>query len=436
VTRHLPLLIATAALVAVPAAAQAASVSVRSAPADPNLSPRQFVVYDAAPGEVNKPTVTYTDLGLVVTISDPAATLTATAPCVAVDAHNVRCEITQENADDKGSLDRTELELGDGADTLASVSPRALATQVIADGGAGDDQLISATGPDVLRGGGGIDTLSGGPGPDTMSDTDEAGALDADTFDGGTGSDTVDYNKHTAPVTATIGGTDGDDTLTGVERVVGGSGNDVLTGDDDKQTLVGNSGDDTLVAKGGNDTLEAGPGDDDLQAGAGDDKIDAGFGGTDTVVCDEGNDLLFDSAPTVVVGADCESLRFFDDPRLRSGRDAMTFRPTPTRTTRSAVTFSLHCPRSSYFDFGESNPCRGKILLRELEGAHRVVGTAKFRNRGVGRDFEVRVKLTKAGKALVSEGGLVAARLRGRGSSPGEDDGGFPDARWALRLAV
>jgi Ca2+-binding RTX toxin-like protein len=394
------------------------------------------VIYTAAPGEVNQPTVTFDAMGLVVTVTDPATTLTATAPCSAVDTHTVRCEVTVEDADDRGSLDSARVDLGDLDDTLTSASPRPLATQIFAGGGTGDDALTSATGGDILQGGSGVDTLVGGPGSDTLVDNDEKGALDHDVLDGGAGSDTVGYSAHTAPVTAALDGSGGDDTLVNIERVFGGSGDDVLTGDDGKQTLSGNDGDDTLVALGGNDTVAGGRGNDDLQAGAGDDTLDAGYGGTDIITCDDGTDLVLDPSPPVIVGDDCEGLRFFDEPSLRTGRDGITFRPTPTDTTGAAATFSLHCPLSSYFDFGEANPCKGRITLRELGGSHRLVGVAKFHNRGTGRDFPVRVKLTKAGRKLVraADGAVVGARLRGQASSPTSDDGGFPDARWALRL--
>ena len=77
-----------------------------------------------------------------------------------------------------------------------------------------------------------------------------------------------------------IGGS-GDDTLTGntdANTLTGGMGDDTLSGGDDDDTLTGGMGDDTLRGGDGVDTLDGGDGDDILEGGAGLDDLDGGVG--------------------------------------------------------------------------------------------------------------------------------------------------------------
>jgi Ca2+-binding RTX toxin-like protein len=89
------------------------------------------------------------------------------------------------------------------------------------DGGAGNDTLIGGDGNDNMKGGVGNDVLRGGAGNDTLA--------------GGAGTDVADYSDATAPVrvdltltTAQNTGGGGVDTLSSVESVIGGSGNDTF----------------------------------------------------------------------------------------------------------------------------------------------------------------------------------------------------------------
>jgi hypothetical protein len=82
---------------------------------------------------------------------------------------------------------------------------------------------------------------------------------------GGAGEDQVTYADRTAPVTAAIGAPgDGeageDDVIAGdVEDLVGGHGDDHLSGDDRANRLDGGDGADVLDGRGGDDHLIAGP---------------------------------------------------------------------------------------------------------------------------------------------------------------------------------
>jgi Ca2+-binding RTX toxin-like protein len=95
-----------------------------------------------------------------------------------------------------------------------------------------------------------------------------------DVFDGGTGFDTVNYSAVTAAIAVSLatgvatGSQIGTDTLTGVEAVVGGSGNDTLAGDAGANALSGGGGNDVLIGDAGNDTLSGGTGNDTVDYSA------------------------------------------------------------------------------------------------------------------------------------------------------------------------
>ena len=114
-------------------------------------------------------------------------------------------------------------------------------------GGAGDDFLFGGGSGDMLIGGDGNDILDGGAGGDELI--------------GGDGTDTVNYSLATGGVTVSLaddtqnaGGAAGD-SFTSIERVLGSSFNDIITGDGNNNFLVGNGGTDSLTGGGGADTF-------------------------------------------------------------------------------------------------------------------------------------------------------------------------------------
>ncbi|RDJ23165.1 hypothetical protein DWF00_21195 [Bosea caraganae] len=145
------------------------------------------------------------------------------------------------------------------------------------DGGSDDDTLDGGEGNDVLLGNIGDDDLIGGAGDDTL-----VGGVGDDTLDGGDGTDIADYSGDTAGVAVDLaaGTADGDaagsDELSGIETVIGGFGNDRLTGD---------AGANTLRGQAGNDVLDGGAGDDAIDGGNGIDTL-ALLGATGTVLLD------------------------------------------------------------------------------------------------------------------------------------------------------
>lgn len=117
-------------------------------------------------------------------------------------------------------------------------------------GGSGNDRLTGDASANMLSGGAGNDILRGGAG--------------ADYLDGGAGVDTADYSDKTTAVqvklngaiaaTMTVGGIV-EDTIVNIENLIGGSGNDALSGDANANTLNGGLGNDTLTGGAGADTF-------------------------------------------------------------------------------------------------------------------------------------------------------------------------------------
>jgi hypothetical protein len=160
------------------------------------------------------------------------------------------------------------IEGGLGTDTV--LGPNAAATWIINGSGAGSLNAMPISGIENLTGGSGVDTFDIAPG----------GSL-AGLLNGGTGGRNVlSYAQWSAPVSVNlatkvataIGGQ-----VSNVAVVVGGSGDDQLTGNASlPSVLVGGPGSDTLTGGSGRDILIGGSGADSLTGAAGDDLLIAG----------------------------------------------------------------------------------------------------------------------------------------------------------------
>jgi Ca2+-binding RTX toxin-like protein len=152
---------------------------------------------------------------------------------------------------------------GQGKDTLIDIEN--------VRSGSGNDTLKGNSGTNVIEASGGNDRLSGGAGNDRLT-----GGSGDDYIDGGTGTDTAVYAGST-PVTVTLASKlaqqtgAGRDTIIGIENLVSGSGNDMLTGDSGNNSLSAGAGHDSLGGGGGNDWLYGGEGSDTLSGGRGSD---------------------------------------------------------------------------------------------------------------------------------------------------------------------
>ena len=162
-------------------------------------------------------------------------------------------------------------------------------------GGGGNDTLYGGDGNDTLFGGDGNDVLYGGAGANIMdggagSDTYYVDGLDQINDTGTTGFDRA-YIMNPNGIYLNVGG------WTGVNQIVGGSGNDTIdaTSATAVQSILGGEGDDHIIGGSRSDTLFGGDGDDVLEGGAGNDRL----------VGDDGNDSLFGGAgsDTLIGGA-------------------------------------------------------------------------------------------------------------------------------------
>jgi Ca2+-binding RTX toxin-like protein len=158
------------------------------------------------------------------------------------------------------------------------------ALDVTLDGRGGNDLLVGTSGNDTLIGGADSDTVNGGAGNDRIigtldgvADTYNGDANDAVNAVAGTGGDTIDYAATTNGISVTLSGgaatviddEAGTDTLSGIENVTGGSGGDIITGDNNANILIGGGGVDSLTGSNGADRLVGGAGADNLSGGIG-----------------------------------------------------------------------------------------------------------------------------------------------------------------------
>jgi Ca2+-binding RTX toxin-like protein len=206
--------------------------------------------YDALPGFNDQITVSI--VGGVLTVTNPAATLTAGIGCTLVTPHQATCE---------------------PATKVFTLSVRGLD---------GDDTITNATAiPSLLRAGDGTDRVVGGSGNDTLN-----GGFGSDLLQGGAGSDTATYSEigTRLGVRVDLDGATGDDgssqdgaagardtVAADVENLEGTNADDVLTGNAGPNVIDGSGGHDQVQGLGGDDALTA-DGGGTLDGGAGADR--------------------------------------------------------------------------------------------------------------------------------------------------------------------
>lgn len=186
-------------------------------------------------------------------------------------------------------------------------------------GGGGNDTLTGGSRADVLAGGDGDDSLDGGKGDDKISGGDGRDRLvcrsGRDTVHGDGGDDTLINLNYVSNEWFGDAGKDSleygtsrnltlslneiaDDGIAGendnihsdIESLYGGSGKDLIIGDDQANYLFGGDNHDRLIGGGGNDTLEGGRGNDRLFGQAGDDLLLAQDRNQDTLDGGDGLD--------------------------------------------------------------------------------------------------------------------------------------------------
>ncbi|MBI2254724.1 MAG: hypothetical protein HYU58_08910 [Proteobacteria bacterium] len=156
----------------------------------------------------------------------------------------------------QGGAGADQLEGGAGNDWASYVGSTAAVNvnlvQMTATGGDAVGDVFSSI--ENLRGSNYADTLVGSSADNTLE-----GGLGNDTLNGGVGSDTASYAYASASVTASLitntanAGAADIDTLVDIENLVGGAGNDTLTGNDLANRLDGGLGNDVLTGGKGDD---------------------------------------------------------------------------------------------------------------------------------------------------------------------------------------
>ncbi|MFI0845977.1 Ig-like domain-containing protein [Mesorhizobium sp. IMUNJ 23232] len=169
----------------------------------------------------------------------------------------------------RGKLGKDAIDGGTGSDTV-DYSDKTAAVVLTLNGSTNATAFVGGVAEDTVKN---VENIIGGSGDDTLTGDGAANVLKGgagkDTLDGGTGLDTVDYSDKTAAVVLTLNGS------TNATATVGGVAEDTVR---NIENVIGGSADDTLTGDGGANTLSGGNGNDLLTGGAGADALDGGAG--------------------------------------------------------------------------------------------------------------------------------------------------------------
>ena len=229
------------------------------------------------------------------------ADYTGRIAAITADADGVKGDDGEKGEHDTIGTDVEGIEGGSGNDHLYGT---ARADHL--DGYLGNDTLTGGAGNDSLIGGPGSDHLNGGAGNDTLDgDTQRQ----PDVLLGGPGIDTVVYTGCEKPLWIDLDGAAGDDGEAGehdtvgadVENILGGWGNDHLTGNSANNLIDGDDGNDVIHGGAGNDRLLGQRGSDAIYGEAGDDYVSGFYVGWDENEADH----LDGGANGTVTGDDC-----------------------------------------------------------------------------------------------------------------------------------
>jgi len=275
------------------------------------------------------------------------------------------------------------------------------------------ENVTGGLGDDVIRGSAAANTLFGGPGDDILD-----GAGGADLLSGGIGVDTVDYSLRLLGVSVDLDGipddgepSEGDNVVTDIENILGGSGPDTLRGGGGPNRLSGGAGADIIDGLSGTDTIEGGEGSDTIQAKD---------GATDVISCGDGNDTLTRDIQDIVV-EDCEAVDggggFVTSLEEALATGGVVASPASIVGALGRVSVSgkgvfrlrVKCAKQS-----TTKVCKGSLRLKTKGKAkkyQRILGakkaqavtlaaTKKYKVRR-GKEKWVRLKLSKKGKRIV-----------------------------------
>jgi len=190
-------------------------------------------------------------------------------------------------------------------------------------GGGGGTTVNGTAGNDTLSGTAGNDTINGLGGNDTI-----LGSTGSDVIDGGAGFDSIEYKNAAGALVVDFaagtisGGTAGNMSFIGIERIVAGNSNDQMTGNAASQTLTGQNGNDTIAGAGAADTLWGGAGADVFifreMGSANADRISDWASGSDKVQLDDSAFTAIGALGNFAAG----DARFWAAAGATSGHDA------------------------------------------------------------------------------------------------------------------
>jgi Ca2+-binding RTX toxin-like protein len=287
--------------------------------------------FNAVGGETNN--VALSQSGASFVISDPGAPITPLAGCAAAGANQVSCPsagvqgislFLGDQNDQLHVADGVIVQGFNGVDAFGGPGNDLLApgngsggTEFFGDagddvlqgsadgerleGGTENDTVNGNGGGDFLSGGDGADSVSGGPGDDGIDEGSSPSGPDVDS--GGDGIDRLDYRSRDENVGVSLDGApgdgaacpgascEGDNVQADIERLLGGNGDDALTGSAAANELDGEDGNDVLDGAGGPDDLFGGDGADTLAGSAGGDHLTGDAGG-DNLQGGGGEDFL------------------------------------------------------------------------------------------------------------------------------------------------
>jgi Ca2+-binding RTX toxin-like protein len=290
---RLPLHRAARAVIALTALAGGALALPGGASASNVVADTDFAQFNAAAGETNN--VTVSRVPGAISFSDPGAPVTPGLGCAAVNANQVTCTVPREgiqvnlaNMNDRAVFDGSvtgmsflQLQGGDGADSL-TIMPRTLSNASMA-GDSFSDVPGPGDGPDVLQDGPSDSFLLGGGGNDVVS--------------GGDGFDQMAGSAVPDGADSFSGGGDNDSygisstTFTPLQVSLNGAADDGFgcpgpgcEGDNvmpDVESVSGTGGNDVLIGNGANNSLFGSDGADTLRGRGGADTLFSGLGDDD-----------------------------------------------------------------------------------------------------------------------------------------------------------